>query len=458
MQIHPSSFRDPSGFLYKLDNDLFRCVNRSYKSNYDLLISSGLYKILTDKKLLINHSEISSPPAKKENTYKILKPEIVNFISYPYEWSFSQLKDAAKHTLEVQKLALSKGMILKDASAYNIQFHHGKPIFIDTLSFEAYDSSKPWVAYRQFCQHFLAPLALMSHSHISLNRLLSLYIDGIPLDLTSKLLPWKTKLDLNLAVHIHLHAKSQAKHAESRKRIQSGFNHKKMNLLVEGLIITINKLKWEPGKTEWANYYSETHNYDGTALDEKAEIIKKLLIKSQPRTVWDLGANTGKFSKIASELGAQTIAFDIDPSCIEWNYKNVKKDQIQNILPLYQDLSNPSCSIGWANNERDSTIERGPADLVMSLGLIHHIIISNNIPMDHFSNYLASICNSLIIEFIPKEDSQVQTLLTTREDIFVDYNLETFIRIFERHFMRIDTVEIPNTKRTIFYFQKLQND
>ncbi len=211
-KIIAGSFRDPSGFLFYQENVLYRQVNTAYRENYDLLIESGLYQALIDSKLLVSHIEEKTDATYADCVYKILKPEIVPFISYPYEWCFSQLKDAALTTLKIQKIALDFGMSLKDSSVYNIQFLKGRPIFIDTLSFEKYQEGSPWVAYKQFCQHFLAPLALMSFSDVRLNQLLKVFIDGVPLDLASSLLPAKTKLNFSLLSHIHLHAKSQKKY------------------------------------------------------------------------------------------------------------------------------------------------------------------------------------------------------------------------------------------------------
>ena len=183
---NPGSFRDPSGHLFQDNGVLFRQVNASYQKNYELLINSGLYSSLLKQKKLIEHKEIDSD---NHDYYKLLKPSFIENISYPYEWSFTQLKDAALLTLDIQKQSLIKGLSLKDASAFNVTFNKGRPIFIDTLSFESYSEGAPWVAYKQFCQHFLAPLSLMSLTDIRLGALLKNYIDGIPLDLTSTLLP-----------------------------------------------------------------------------------------------------------------------------------------------------------------------------------------------------------------------------------------------------------------------------
>ncbi len=203
-----SSFRDPCGFLFYEGSRLLRQVNACCQKDYDHLMSSGLYNALVEKRLLIPHKEIAGHNGLTASAYKVIEPEKVGVITYAYEWCFSQLKDAAVATLEIQKTALQHGMTLKDASAYNIQFHQGRPVFIDTLSFEIYQEGKPWEAYKQFCQHFLAPLALMSYTDIRLNQLLKLYLDGVPLDLASRLLPFKTRLSFSTLMHLHLHAKT----------------------------------------------------------------------------------------------------------------------------------------------------------------------------------------------------------------------------------------------------------
>ena len=158
-----ASFRDPSGYLFTRDGTLYRQINQTYRDNYQTLMDSGLYDQLISEQLLIPHEEVAVEPAEPSSAFKVIRPEPLQFLSYPYERCFSQLKDTALTTLTIQKRALNHGMSLKDCSSYNIQFHHGRPVFIDTLSFEIYREGEPWVAYRQFCQHFLAPLALIAH-------------------------------------------------------------------------------------------------------------------------------------------------------------------------------------------------------------------------------------------------------------------------------------------------------
>lgn len=450
-----ASFRDPSGFLFRRNDQIFRQINVAYKEDYDLLMFSGLFDKLAQKGWLISHTEVDESPLSEELAYKVIRPEKVKFISYPYEWSFSQLKDAALHTLKIQKKALQAGMVLKDASAYNIQFHHGNPVLIDTLSFTKYKEGQPWVAYRQFCQHFLAPLALMSKVDIRLSKLLQIYIDGIPLDLASQLLPRLSRLNGGILTHIHLHAYAQKRYSDpSEKRAHKNIRVSKDALigLIESLENTVKKLTWKVHGTDWAEYYQAT-NYTDESFEQKKGIVSELIHEISPKTVWDLGANNGEFSRLGVDLAdCQIISTDIDPGAVEINYLTCKKERIKNILPLVIDLTNPSPAIGWANNERQSFYQRGPVDLCLALALIHHLAISNNVPLEEVSHTLAALGKHLIIEFVPKEDSQVKKLLASRQDIFNKYTMEGFIHAFSQDFRLEKQIPITGTYRTIFFF------
>lgn len=445
-----SSFRDPSGFLFVEDGSLYRQVNRVYRENYDHLMESGLYGTLVSKGLLIPHAEVGSDLARTDDAYKVLEPQPVPFISYPYEWCFSQLKDAALLTLQVQKTAMDFGATLKDASAYNVQFVGPKPILIDTLSFEKYTEGQAWVPYRQFCQHFLAPLSLMSYADVRLSQLSRTNIDGVPLDLASSLLPFRTRLSFSLLSHIHLHARSQKHFAErtvdtSRRRMA----RRSFLGLIDSLESAIKKLKWRPRGELWRDYYEES-SYSADALDQKRGIVSGYLDRVTPAVAWDLGSNVGRFSRVASEKGILTISFDVDPECVEQNYlESVRKGE-SHILPLLLDLTNPSPGIGWHHEERMSLMDRGPADAILCLALIHHLAISNNLPLHKVAEFLNGIGKSLIIEFVPKSDGQVQRLLASREDIFVRYTREHFEAAFAQHFQIVASEQLPDSDRTIY--------
>ena len=449
-----SSFRDPSGFVFRRDSILYRQINNIYHEDYDLLMNCGLYEELIKKNLLVPHQEVEISAELPETAYKIIKPLDIPFISYPYEWSFSQLKQAAITTLEIERTALGYGLTLKDASAYNIQFLDANPVLIDTLSFERYNLGDPWIAYLQVCKHFLAPLALMACCDIRMNQLLRVYIDGIPLDLASSLLPKKTWANLGILMHIHLHARSQEKHEKTYTHIDPPkIRMDSLIGLVESLLSTVNHLKWQPEGTEWANYYDEA-NYTPSGLEQKEKIILEYLEDAKPRTVWDLGANTGVFSRLASKNGIFSIAFDIDPACVEKTYLETIKNHESSPLPLLLDLTNPSPGIGWGNEERTSLIERGPVDMVFALALIHHLAITNNVPLSKIAAFLARICNDLIIEFVPKDDSQVQKMLANREDIFDRYTQDIFEQEFRKHFIILRKDSLIDSLRTLYLMKR----
>ncbi|MFP4055316.1 MAG: SAM-dependent methyltransferase [Candidatus Brocadiia bacterium] len=449
-----SSFRDPSGFVFFHEGTCYRQVNRCYQEDYERVMASGLYEALVDGGLLVPHEDVGLELARSDDALTVIRPRRVPFVSYPYEWCFSELKDAALATLGAQKTALEHGMVLKDASAYNVQFLAGRPVLIDTLSFERYREGQVWVAYRQFCQHFLAPLALMSARDVRLSQLLRTNIDGVPLDLASSLLPRRTWLRPGLLMHLHLHAKSQRRYAQRRVDVRRW----KMSLLalrglVDSLETLVRRLAWRPRGTEWADYYAET-NYTDAALEHKHELVARFVEAVGPATVWDLGANVGRFSRIASDAGARTIAFDVDPACVELTYLEHTRKGQSRILPLLLDLANPSPGLGWAHDERLSLADRGPADLVMALALVHHLAISNNVPLDRVASFLARLGDHLIVEFVPKCDSQVQRLLVAREDVFPRYTRQGFEQAFAAHFQTPEAVEVRETDRVLYLMRR----
>ncbi len=446
----PSSFRDPSGFLYRKDDILFRQVNESFLAEYHHMIDSGLYQELIRRNYLIDHEEVDSQSGKT------LRPRMLPYISYPYEWCWMQYRDAALLTLDIALLALEYGMCLKDASAYNIQFDGASPIFIDTLSFEKYTET-PWSGYGQFCCHFLAPLALMSYCDQRLNELMRVYIDGIPLDMASQLLPFRSRLKPGLLFHIHHHAKSQKKYAgEKEEKLRDvKMSRSVMTAILQNLRSTICGLKFDRDDTEWAEYYANMLNYSDAAIDVKAALVERFLDRIKPETVCDLGANSGMFSAIAAE-NSHVVAYDIDRDAVTAHYAELSRGKKKNILPLLVDLTNPSPAIGWALRERQSLTERAPFDCVMALALVHHLAISNNVPLDMLAEYFAELGKWLIIEFVPKSDSQVRKLLATRKDIFTDYNEPAFEAVFLQRYELVEKYAIDGTERTL-YLLKLKH-
>lgn len=451
-----ASFRDPSGFIYRDDRGiLLRQVNECYRSHFDQLVHSGLLDVLIQQRLLVEHEETSAERDASPGVYKVIRPRELNFISYPYEWSFSALKDAALLTLDIQRLAIEYGMTLKDASAYNIQLDGSRPIFIDTLSFERYDEGGAWVAYGQFCRHFLAPLALMSKVDVRLNSLLAAHVDGVPLDLASRLLPNSTWLNVGLVLHLHLQSRMVKRDALKQAAVPAAARISKAALLaiIASLRRTINSLRWKTGPTTWSDYYS-TNNYSDAEFTHKKHLVSQALRQWSPCEVWDFGANTGVFSRIACELGCRTCAFDMDPGCVEAGYRFCRDAGESLLVPLLLDLSNPTPGTGWANREHRSLLERGPTDVILALALVHHLAIANNVPLDDIADFFALLGRNLIIEWVPKSDRQVQRLLASRTDIFSAYGITDFERAFARHFSTLACTPIANSGRVLYVMRR----
>lgn len=445
--IHPASFRDPSGFVFQWNGTYYRQVNRIYSDDYNLLMNSGLYQHLVQSEFLVPHSETEDVIADKNNWYKTLHPRQVSFITYPYEWCFTQLKDAALLTISILKASIDHGMIIKDATPYNIQFINNAPVFIDTLSFEKYDANKAWVAYRQFCNMFLFPLYLEHYLKTDIQKTLVVYPDGIPVEITSKLLPLKSRT--NVGVWLHVYLQNTITRNASSKREDEKFNKRKLLNLVNHLEGTINNLKSRNPGSAWKNYYTETisgNNY----LQEKEKIFRSIIDTIHAGTILDLGANDGYFSKIFAEKGTQVIAVDSDSRSICALYESGTK----NVLPLLVDVANPSPSIGLNNAERPAFHKRIRTDVVLALALVHHLVIGRNISLGALAAWLGDISKILIIEFVPREDEKVQQMLASRKDIFGDYTAANFEHVFSRYFSIKQQQAIPGSGRIIYLMEK----
>ena len=455
MESLDSSYRDPSGYIFQFEGKFYRAIHNSYKENLDLIETSGLYRELLSQKKILSYTHEEPSKFKLSKAYcAVIFPEQLKHISYPYEWCFSQLKDAALLTLEIQETSLKYGMSLKDSSAFNIQFNKGKPVLIDTLSFEKYEEGGPWVAYQQFCQHFLAPLILSSFMDIRSIRLMQIYMDGIPLDYVVKQLPFLKLIKPMVFIHIYLHSKAQNKNANNIDSIKKNISKSSLLGLIGSLKSLVESLKWRPKGTEWGDYYSDT-NYSDLSMDSKRSILDSFLVELKPNSLWDIGGNNGEFTRLASDKGIESVLFDIDYAAIEKSYLKSKYESEKYITSFVMDFTNPSPGIGWNNKERLSVIERGPVDVVLALAIIHHLCISNNLPFQNVADFFARIVSKfLIIEFVPKSDSQVQRLLKTREDIFTNYEQEVFEKEFKNLFNIEKSIKVKNSERYIYLMRK----
>jgi len=431
----PSSFRDVSAKVFDDGKTIKREIYPSYFKEYDHLMQSGLYQELTEKQLLIPHKAL----AENLNNGQIIaiEPERVNFISYPYEWCFSMLKDAALVTLQVNSIALKYGMVLKDASAFNVQYHKGKMTFIDTTSFMFYKEGMPWGAYRQYCQHFLYPLLCMKHLNANVWKG---NLEGITAAETAKIIPNSCRFIPSYWAHLY----SQAMELTTT-------GQKTMKLPKVALLALLNHLekftaslknRSNPG---WIDY-ADAGSYTETAQESKNDIVEKWLgIMPFSFTLADLGANLGFYSGMASTLGNEVIAVDSDPDCVERIYGG-------NALPLVADLCNPTPAIGWNNTERKSFLDRLHVDTILALAIIHHLCIGNNVPLDYVAKLFSEHCKTLIVEFVPPDDKQAIKLKGSKN--IPNYGLSVFESAFLDYFTIKEQVNITDSKRILFWMEK----
>ncbi len=449
-----SSFRDPSGFVYADGDNIRRVINPIYFKQYDVLTKSGLFADLFAKKYLIPHTEISRDESQIQ-----LEAEKIPFISYPYEWSFLQYKHAALLTLKLQKFCLKHNFTLKDASAFNITFHNGKPIFIDTLSFDFYEENAPWKAYKQFIMHFLGPLVLTKYYGHDFLKTLASEIDGIPLKKLSKLLPAKTYLNPTLFTNVHLLAKYDHKYSQSQKVTTKNISKSAQLTLLDSLYNYIKDLKVNSA-TEWDDYYNQL-NYNDQAYRVKKEYVKNWFVGIAGTSVIDIGGNDGTFAR---ELdGANFIvAADIDPNAVEQNYRKIIANSERHILPLVADVLNPAAGYGFNNAERFSLIDRVSKQHFsgcLALAVIHHITLSGNIPFNMSAQFFAKMAPNLLIEFPARDDSWVQFLLDSKRDArshFDFYNETAFEQAYSEYFTIESKFPIEGSAR-ILYAMKVRN-
>lgn len=448
-----SSFRDPSGYVFIEDNKVKRVINPIYFEQYKSLTDSGFYKTLFDKKYLIPHQEVSKSDSKIS-----IEVSKIPFITYPYEWSFLQYKHAALLTLKIQKLCLENNFILKDASAFNITFHEGKPIFIDTLSFDFYKENNPWLAYKQFIMHFLGPLVLTKYFGQDHLKTLSQNLEGISLQKLSQLLPFKSYFSPTIFTNVHLLAKYDKKYESDKKTVNNNLSKVSQVKLLDGLYDFIANLSVNE-KTEWDHYYNQI-NYNDVAYQFKKEVVKDWFLSIKGESLIDIGGNDGTFSRELKNVAKLIIVADLDPNAVEQNYKQVLKIKEKMILPIVADILNPSANYGFNNEERFSFIDRVEdlhLDGCLALAVIHHITLSGNIPFSLSAKFFSKMAPNLLIEFPKRSDSWVQFLLDSKREFknhFDFYNEENFEKEYSVYFEIINKQKIASSERILYSLKR----
>ena len=461
VQVDAGSFRDPGGFIFRKDGRVFRAIGPHSLEDWNCISASPLFQDLQKDRLLIPTHAVAAdvrstfPEQVVGADIAVVEHERVPFVSYPYEWPFGMLQDAALLHLDILERCLSHDLILKDSSAFNVQYFGARPIFIDVLSFTRLSLGEPWIGYNQFCKMFLFPLMLQAYKQVPFQSWLRSELEGLDPATFSRLFGTLDLLRPGVFTHVYLQALMQKRLAAARTSVRSKIKAAGLpkSLIVNnlrGLRRVIRKLKVKASDSAWADY-AQTHSYSDAGMRQKEDFVRQIVAGRKHRLVWDMGCNVGQFSRVAAEHADYVVAMDADPVTVEALYRNLRKERCQNILPLVMNLANISPSQGWAGSERQSLPDRGKPDLALCLALIHHIVISANIPVESFLAWLSSLGTSLIIEFVDKDDPMVRRLLLNKDDTYDDYNRPAFERSLRQFFCVERNLALAGGARCLYY-------
>jgi SAM-dependent methyltransferase len=429
--IEPGSFRDPESRVFYAGDDIYRALSKDGLADFQALAETGL---LDDPRIVKSELADGVPGASDvlpTETAGVLKHELIPFVSYPYEWTFSMLKDAALLQLDLLLAALDKDLVLKDSSPYNVQFKGGRAVFIDVGAFERLREGEPWVGYRQFCMLYLYPLLLQAVKDVPFHPWLRGSIDGITPAQMRGLMSFRDRFRRGLTTNVFLHARLEQRYAdkprETKQEVKRAGMGKQLILAnVRKMRKLVSRLEWDPPEGVWVAY-GERNTYTDEDAKRKDDFVREVASSRQWKLVWDIGCNNGRYSRIAAEGARYVVAVDADQGPVELLYRELRDSGDETVLPLTMNLADPSPGLGWRGLERKSMPDRGRPDLVLALALIHHVAISANVPVREIVNWLVSLGASLVIEFPTREDPMVQKLLAPkREGLHPDYELEFF--------------------------------
>jgi hypothetical protein len=455
--LEPGSFRDPESRVFYSGDDVYSALSADGLADFVALRATGL---LDDERIVpteqvedgaVDRSLLVHEPAG------VLRHERIPFVSYPYEWTFSMLKDAALLQLDLLLTSLEQDMVLKDSTPYNVQFKGARPVFVDVGSFERMREGEAWVGYRQFCMLYLYPLLLQAVKGVPFHPWLRGSIDGITPSQMRNLLSFRDRFRRGMFAHVFLHARLEAKYAdragEVKREVRSVFKKELFVANVRKMRKLVERLSWDPPEGVWTAY-GERNSYTDDDARRKDEFVRQVA-NSQPwGLVWDIGANNGRYSRIAAEGAKTVVALDADQGPVELLYRDLRQEGNEQILTLAMNLADPSPGLGWRGLERKTLPDRGKPDLVLALALVHHVAISANVPVKEFVDWLASLGSSLVIEFPTREDPMVQKLLAPKRDgLHPDYELGYFEGVLSEAF-EVERSERLESGTRVLYFAR----
>ncbi|HSR52807.1 MAG TPA: class I SAM-dependent methyltransferase [Acidobacteriota bacterium] len=466
VELEPGSFRDRSGRVVYVDDAVYRLLSRQALEEWQLLASSAFFRRCLEEGQIVATREADwdeLPPDlnfSSQDWPGLLKHQRIPFISYPYEWPFEMLKDAALLHLRLLREAMAEGMLMKDSSPFNVQWRGTNPLFIDILSFQPMEEGEPWSGYRQFCQLFLNPLLLEAYKNVDFRPWLRGSIEGITPGECNALMSLRDRFRRGVFSHVYLQSKLESRFGNTPQSVkgqikQAGFSQAMIERNVRNLEKLIGRLRKKGGSSAWSDYASH-HSYTDQDHRAKADFVRRAADSLSPRLVWDLGCNVGQFSRIASEAAEYVVAIDGDPLTVHRLYQQLKREDNSKILPLVMNLADPSPALGWRGRERKNLSARGTPDLTLCLALLHHMVIGANVPLAEFIDWLASLGSSLVIEFVSKEDPMVEALLRNKPDQYDDYDEAVLEKCLQDHFQVRERTELSSGTRVLYLAERVE--
>ncbi len=460
VRSEPGSFRDRHGRVFYRDGAVYRALSGQAIKVWERLEKTRFFPRLVEEGLIVRTrrveaAELASTDLPPGDWAGILHHETVPYVSYPYEWPFRMLKDAALLQLRLISESLAEGMILKDATPYNVQWNGSRPVFIDIPSFEPLPPGGAWTGYRQFCSLYLYPLMLQAYRSLPFQHWLRGSLEGISPRECRDLLSGLDWFRSGVLLHVWLQSRFQEKYGarkESASQLlkDAGFNRKAILSNVSRLARLVSRLRWTPPASQWTGYAGD-NSYSKPDRESKREFVRWAVGRRRWKTTWDLGANTGDYSRLAAAGSDYVLAMERDSASVDLLYRGLRREGPANILPLVVNLADPSPSLGWRGRERTSLIRRGSPELVLCLALIHHMVIDANIPLPEFVEWLAGLGGSLVIEFVRRDDPMVKMLLRNKDDQYTDYRMDYFEECLGKCFRAHRRQELPSGSRVLYF-------
>ena len=455
VSVNPASFRDPSGFVFEEDGEIRRAVTRAGIGNLKATRATGLIDRLIKDGRLLPEEEIGTELAGHPEVCLVLRHPRLPFVSYPYEWSFSALQAAALLHLDIQIEALEAGVVLSDASAYNVQFLGSRPVFIDHLSFRLYRDRELWAAHHQFCEQFLNPLLLQSLMGIDFQSWYRGRAEGIPGEQVRRMLKVHHLLDWRVVGHVVLPAHMQRRMQNRAANAQppaGKLSRRAFFELLRSLRKWISQMRVSGLKsTTWSDYDTVVPPAESDAI---ASFVEVFVRATTPHMLWDIGCNAGRYGQVALSAGARcVVGLDNDPGVIDQAFARARHHDLD-LLPLLNDIADPSPSQGWRAAEHSGLLDRGRPSALLAIAVMHHVVAGRNAPLDQMVTLLTDLASDGVVGFVPKTDARARSLFAGRDEVFREYTVRNFLALLGARARIVQQQVIPDTDRMLVWFSR----